>query len=70
MPLQTVPGNASLLNNFISQNLSLTQSTQFNQRIDWNEKANSTWFGRFSWGSDNVVTRRHVLQRANNSPRP
>ena len=55
MPLQTVPGN-SLLNNYIGQSLSLTQSTQFNQRIDWNEKANSTWFGRFSWGSDNQVT--------------
>ena len=53
MPQQSVPGyNASLLNNFIGTSLSHIQSTQFNQRIDFNETANSTWFGRFSWAND------------------
>ena len=53
MPQQSVPGyNASLLNNFIGTSLSHTQSTQFNQRVDFNENTNSTWFGRFSWADD------------------
>jgi hypothetical protein len=57
MPVQTVPGfNASLNNNYIGTSTSQTESTQFNQRVDWNEKANSTWFGRFSWGDDLSVT--------------
>jgi hypothetical protein len=54
---QTVPGyNATLLNNFIYNSLSLTQSTQFNQRIDFTESLHSTWFGRYSWGNDFQLT--------------
>ena len=37
-PQQTVPGfNASLLNNYINNTTSKTESTQFNQRIDFTE---------------------------------
>lgn len=54
-PRQTVPGNV-LLNNFISSSTSQTQSTQFNQRMDWTESDSSTWFGRFSWGDDLSIT--------------
>jgi Carboxypeptidase regulatory-like domain len=55
-PTQTVPGNASLLNNFISNTPTVTKSFQFNQRIDWVENANSTWFGRYSKGDDALNT--------------
>jgi hypothetical protein len=52
-PQQTVPGfNASLSNNYINNTTSKTESTQFNQRIDFTENRNSTWFGRYSWGND------------------
>jgi hypothetical protein len=53
MPEQSVPGyTGSLSNNYIGTSLSHIQSTQFNQRIDFNENPNSTWFGRFSWAND------------------
>src|SRR5436305_4316996 len=52
-PQQSVPGfNGSLLNNYINNTTSKTESTQFNQRIDFTENRNSTWFGRYSWGDD------------------
>ena len=52
-PQQTVPGfNASLSNNYINNTTSKTESTQFNQRIDFTENQKSTWFARYSWGDD------------------
>jgi hypothetical protein len=56
-PQQTVPGyNASLSQNYINNTTSKTQSTQFNQRLDFTENRNSTWFGRYSWGSDFLLS--------------
>ena len=56
-PRQTVPGfNASLNNNYLNNSTSKTESTQFNQRIDFTENSKSTWFGRYSWGSDFVLS--------------
>jgi hypothetical protein len=53
-PAPTTPGN-NLVRNYIRQAVSPTDEDQFNQRIDWNESTKSTWFGRFSWGSDAQV---------------
>ncbi|HZT33468.1 MAG TPA: TonB-dependent receptor [Bryobacteraceae bacterium] len=50
-PAPTVPGN-SLVRNYIRNAVAPTDSDQFNQRIDWNESSKSSWFGRYSWGSD------------------
>ncbi|MBI3693626.1 MAG: carboxypeptidase regulatory-like domain-containing protein [Acidobacteria bacterium] len=50
-PAQTVPGN-NLVRNFTRNAQAPTDSDQFNQRIDWIENSKSSWFGRFSWGSD------------------
>ncbi len=52
LPPTTVPGAPLTSTNFIRNALSPTDSTQFNQRIDWVENSKSSWFGRFSWGSD------------------
>src|ERR1035438_8338733 len=51
-PSTTVPGAALTSTNYIRNALSPTDSTQFNQRIDWIENNKSSWFGRFSWGND------------------
>ncbi|HEY2016416.1 MAG TPA: TonB-dependent receptor, partial [Bryobacteraceae bacterium] len=51
-PTTTVPGAPLSSTNFIRNALSPTDSTQFNQRIDWIENSKSSWFGRYSWGSD------------------
>ncbi|HLJ16158.1 MAG TPA: TonB-dependent receptor [Bryobacteraceae bacterium] len=48
----SIPGNQLVANNFVRQAVSPTDSDQFNQRIDWVESDKSSWFGRFSWGSD------------------
>lgn len=50
-PRATVPG-PSLVRNYVRDAVSPTDSDQFNQRIDWNQSTKSTWFGRYSWGSD------------------
>jgi Carboxypeptidase regulatory-like domain/TonB dependent receptor len=60
-PLPTVPGN-SILSNYAYQAPQPTDSTQFNQRIDFNENTKSSWFGRFSWGSDLQVPSAADLQ--------
>ncbi len=39
-------------NDYIAEQPSLTQETQFNQRIDWTQNARASWFGRFSWEDD------------------
>jgi hypothetical protein len=56
LPPPTYPGNSLLgpngTGNFVRQALAPTESTQFTQRIDWLERQNFTWFGRFSWQSD------------------
>jgi len=51
-PSTNVPGATLNPRNYIRNALSPTDSTQFNQRIDWNQSSKSTWFGRFSWGDD------------------
>jgi hypothetical protein len=52
-PVPTTPGN-NLSRNFTRNAVSPTDTDQFNQRIDWIENQKSSWFGRFSWGSDLV----------------
>jgi Carboxypeptidase regulatory-like domain/TonB-dependent Receptor Plug Domain/TonB dependent receptor len=65
-PLPTYDvGNALLqpngLGNYVRQAVTPTDQVQFNQRIDWVENAKSSWFGRFSWESDDDTTAPLVL---------
>lgn len=48
------PNTASggLARNYVRNAVAPTDSDQFNQRIDFNESSNSSWFGRYSWGTD------------------
>ncbi len=50
-PAPNQPGT-SLVRNFLRNASQPTDSDQFNQRVDWIENSKSSWFGRFSWGSD------------------
>ncbi len=52
-PDPTVSGN-STANNYVRQSPAPTNWEQFTQRIDYNQSANSNWFGRFSWGDEFV----------------
>ncbi len=51
-PTTAVPGEGLNARNYLRNALEPTDSTQFNQRIDWTQNSKSTWFGRFSWGDD------------------
>ncbi len=50
-PEPTVAGSG-LSRNFFRNAQSPTDTSQFNQRIDWIGSAKSSWFGRFSWGDE------------------
>jgi hypothetical protein len=50
-PAPNQPGT-SLARNYLRNASQPTDSTQFNQRVDWIENAKSSWFGRFSWADD------------------
>jgi hypothetical protein len=52
-PAPVVPGD-NTNRNYLRQDPRNISSEQFTQRIDWQEKDNSTWFGRFSWGDEFV----------------
>ncbi|HEV2689971.1 MAG TPA: hypothetical protein VGV35_15535, partial [Bryobacteraceae bacterium] len=54
-PLPNVPG-AGLVNNFLNLQNNAGNKDEFTQRIDLVEGAKSSWFGRYSWNSDHVVT--------------
>jgi hypothetical protein len=43
---------AGLSRNFVRNAQSPTDTSQFNQRIDWIDSTKSSWFGRFSWGDE------------------
>jgi Carboxypeptidase regulatory-like domain/TonB dependent receptor len=51
MPRATIPGDA-FLNNYVRQAARPLDTDEYTQRIDWNQSARSTWFGRFSWEAD------------------
>jgi hypothetical protein len=53
LPTPNVAG-AGLVNNYLSLQSNTVDKDQFNQRIDFVENAKSTWFGRYSWQSDNA----------------
>ena len=50
-PAPNQPGNG-LVRNYLRNASQPTDSTQFNQRVDWIENNKSSWFGRFSWAND------------------
>ena len=54
-PLPNVPG-AGLSNNYLGLQNNQGNKDQFTQRIDFVESANSTWFGRYGWNSDHIVS--------------
>ncbi len=51
LPAPNQPG-ASLASNFQVGRNSVLDRDQFNQRLDFNESAASSWFGRYSWSSE------------------
>src|SRR5258708_40112880 len=59
-PAPTVPGN-NLVSNFARNAKSSTDNTQFNQRMDWIENSKSSWFGPYSWGHDDQLSRGAIL---------
>jgi hypothetical protein len=42
-------------NNFVRRNPNPIDWDQFTTRIDFNENANSQWFGRYSWGDEKLL---------------
>ncbi len=50
-PAPNQPGTG-LARNFLRNASQPTDSTQFNQRVDWIESSKSSWFGRYSWADD------------------
>src|SRR6266481_1100132 len=50
-PAPNQPGT-SLVRNYLRNASQPTDSTQFNQRVDWIQSSKSSWFGRFSWADD------------------
>ncbi|MFN0103890.1 MAG: carboxypeptidase regulatory-like domain-containing protein [Bryobacteraceae bacterium] len=42
----------SLSSNFQNGRRRVIDKDQFIQRVDWTESANSSWFGRYSWGDE------------------
>jgi hypothetical protein len=53
-PAPNIPG-AGRSNNYLALNNNVTDKDQFTQRIDFVERANSNWFGRYSWQDDRQV---------------
>jgi len=54
-PLPNVPG-AGNANNFLNLQNNASDKDEFTQRVDFVENSKSTWFGRYSFDSDHVVT--------------
>lgn len=54
-PSPNVPGS-SLSNNYLGLANNVTDKDQFSQRIDYTENLKSSWAGRYSWQSENVLT--------------
>ena len=46
------PTGPAIARNFFRNAQAPTDTSQFNQRIDWIDSAKSSWFGRFSWGDE------------------
>jgi Carboxypeptidase regulatory-like domain/TonB-dependent Receptor Plug Domain len=63
-PRQNVATNV-VTQNFLNPQKTPVDKIQFNQRIDFNESANSQWFGRYSWTDENTLTPALPLQGTN-----
>ena len=55
LPLPNL-NTATLLDNYEVAEQNPTNKYQFTGRIDWTQSPKSTWFGRYSWTSENVLT--------------
>lgn len=62
-PAPTIPGN-NLTANYARNAKSTTDNSQFNQRVDWIENGKSSWYGRFSWGDDLLLSSGAILTDA------
>src|SRR5262249_28072587 len=54
-PEPNVPGGG-LSNNYIALDNRVIDKDQYTQRIDFVQNANSTWFGRYSYGNEQEIT--------------
>jgi hypothetical protein len=52
LPNQATTG---ISNNYLANDSEPTNKDQFTARIDWNQNAKSTWFGRYSWTSEDSI---------------
>lgn len=55
-PSESAPG-AVPQRNFRQSNRNTNDKDQFHLRIDWNESARSSWYGRYSWSDEAEVNR-------------
>jgi len=55
LPPPNVPATG-LVSNYQPTNKATSDKTQFLQRIDFVESSNSTWFGRFGWTDEVLIT--------------
>jgi hypothetical protein len=53
-PRATAPGD-NINSNFVRNAPRIQDADQFNGRLDFNQSSSSTWFARYSWGSENQV---------------
>jgi hypothetical protein len=60
-PVPNSPGSTNLVDSFPSKQ----SNDQYTARIDWNESANSTWFGRSSWSNEVGVIINNPIQQLN-----
>jgi hypothetical protein len=55
LPLPNQPGSSLSADYQVSKNSSIDRD-QFNQRIDFIESSKSSWFGRYSWGTETTLS--------------
>jgi hypothetical protein len=55
LPLPNI-NTSTLNNNYEVADQSPINKDQFNQRVDWIQNEKTTWFGRYSWTSENSLT--------------
>ncbi len=50
------PNGAGTVNNYVSQQNRVINKDQFTQRVDFVQSSNSTWMGRYSYGTEDEVS--------------
>jgi hypothetical protein len=56
VPNQPIPANQSPANDYLLNANNPYDKDQFTVRVDWVESSKSTWFGRFSWTNESLLS--------------